>query len=276
MKKFIIIGGDKRNLFLFDLLKQDFDIDITGFDNINYDLIQKADIVICPTPFAKDFYLNTPTLKSKITIQEFLSYLNKNQIIFAGAVQNDHNTLANKLGLKIIDLIKIEELAVLNAIPTSEGAILNAISLTDITIHNSNTLILGFGRIAKILAKSLFAMGAIVTVATNVHSEKATIFSYGYNHNFITELDKNLNKYDFIFNTIPFPYLDKNLLGFVNKNCIILDLASKPFGVDYEEAIRQNIKAVKLPGLSGIVAPKTAAVYIKNTILNVLGEMVVI
>lgn len=276
MKKFLVIGGDKRNLFLFDLLKQDFDIDITGFNNIDYDLIQKADIVICPTPFSKENFLNTPSLSSKLTVEQLLNYLNKNQIIFAGAVQNNHNALAEKLGLNIIDIIKIEELAVLNAIPTAEGAILNAMSLTNTTIHNSNTLVLGFGRIGKILSKLLFAMGSNVTVATDVHSEKATIFGYGYNHQFISTLDKNLNKYDLIFNTIPFPYLDKNLLGFINKDCIILDLASKPFGVDYDEAAKRNIKAVKLPGLPGIVAPKTAAIYIKNTILNVLGEMVVI
>ena len=47
------------------------------------------------------------------------------------------------------DLLKDDELTILNAIPTVEGAIKIAIDEREETIHESNVLVCGYGRIGK-------------------------------------------------------------------------------------------------------------------------------
>ena len=57
----------------------------------------------------------------------------------------------------------IEKFTVLNIIPTVEGAIQVAMQETKRTLHGSNVLILGFGRIGKLLSKSLVGLGVNVS-----------------------------------------------------------------------------------------------------------------
>ena len=49
--------------------------------------------------------------------------------------------------------------------------------------------------------------------------------------------------------------LPKAMLGYVREDCLILDLASAPGGVDYEAAEEMGIEAILLPGLPGKYAP---------------------
>ena len=81
------------------------------------------------------------------------------------------------------------------------------------------------------------------------------------------------NKYEIIFNTIPYLILNKNILKNVRKDCLIIDLASKPGGTDFEECKKLGINAKLELALPGRVAPKTSAKYIKQSIYNIMeGE----
>ena len=60
----------------------------------------------------------------------------------------------------------------------------------------------------------------------------------------------------------------QDMLKFINKQCIIIDLASKPGGVDFEEANKLGLVTNWALALPGKVAPKTAAKYIFETIKN--------
>ena len=73
----------------------------------------------------------------------------------AGAIPKEVLELAKKYKVEIVDILEKEELAVLNAIPSAEGALQVAMEASDITLHGSKVLVLGHGRIAKILAKML-------------------------------------------------------------------------------------------------------------------------
>jgi dipicolinate synthase subunit A len=54
---------------------------------------------------------------------------------------------------------------------------------------------------------------------------------------------------------------------------VIIDLASKPGGVDYAFAEKRGIKAILAPSLPGIVAPKTAGRILARTITQLLKPM---
>ena len=56
------------------------------------------------------------------------------------------------------------------------------------------------------------------------------------------------------------------LLEKINKDCLIIDLASKPGGVDFDKAKELGIKTNWALGLPGKVAAKTAAKYMKRII----------
>ena len=158
----------------------------------------------------------------------------------------------------------------LNAIPTAEGAIQIAMEKSKITLHGSKCLILGFGRIGKILAKMLIGIGADVYCEARKHSDIAWIKSYGYNAIDLTELDTYLNDFDFIFNTIPHLILDKDKLSLINKECVFIDLASKPGGIDFDEAKNLELQTEWALALPGKVAPRTSANYIYQIIKSII------
>ena len=78
---------------------------------------------------------------------------------------------------------------------------------------------------------------------------------------------------DVIFNTIPSMVLDGERILNINQDTLIVDIASVPGGVDLEKAKDLNIKVIWALGLPGKVAPKTAAMILKNTITNIIEEL---
>jgi dipicolinate synthase subunit A len=60
--------------------------------------------------------------------------------------------------------------------------------------------------------------------------------------------------------------LDRSKLELLNKEVLIIDLASKPGGVDRDAANDLRIKTIWALALPGKVAPQSAAQIIKHTI----------
>ena len=277
-----IIGGDLRvvklakifinegnELYTYGMDKSE--LKATECENIK-EVSIKTDFIISSIPFSKDNEnIIAKFTDKKLIINKVLSEISGKKLI-CGNVSKDILNLAKSNNVEIIDLLKEEELTILNAIPTAEGAIEIAMRESDITLHNSNVLILGFGRIGKILAKMLQGIGANVYCEARKKEDLAWIEAYKYNTINLKDLEQNINKYDFIFNTIPNLILDKNKLKKVKKECVIIDLASSPGGTDFEEASKLNLKAILALGLPGKVAPKTAAKYIKETIRKFFKE----
>ena len=94
---------------------------------------------------------------------------------------------------------------------------------------------------------------------------------YGVEHS--GQLRGWLCGYDLILNTVPARLLEEETLRDLKPGCLVLDLASKPGGVDFEAARRLGVKAVWALSLPGKVAPVTAARAIKSTIYNILNEL---
>ena len=67
--------------------------------------------------------------------------------------------------------------------------------------------------------------------------------------------------------------LDDTNLDLLKKDCVIIDVASNPGGVDKNAAKKRGIKLIWALSLPGKVAPTTSAEYIKDTLYNVLKEL---
>jgi len=285
-KKFTVIGGDLRNVKLAEFLADDGNkVNIYGFSNANFEMdlventdlrsaIDESDVVIGPLPCSNDNdTLNAPFHPEKIHINEAFKIMSKNQLFIAGRISDKVKQLAQVYNVYSIDLLEREEMAILNAIPTAEGAIQIAMEELPITLHDSSALILGFGRIGKILAKKLDGLGCNVYVEARKYSDIAWIRSYGYKPVFIDSLENYIPNMDVIFNTIPHVILNEELLKKVNRESLIIDLASKPGGVDFEEAKQLGLKTIWALSLPGKVAPITAAKFLKDTIYNIINEL---
>ena len=67
--------------------------------------------------------------------------------------------------------------------------------------------------------------------------------------------------------------LDSDMLMKSRRNVLIVDLASKPGGVDLDAARKMGIKVIWALSLPGKVAPYTAGDIIGKTILNIIDVM---
>lgn len=287
--KISIIGGDLRIVKLVQMLSED-NIEVYTFalekaENISKiknvtpcsslkEVIEKADVIIGPIPLSSNNVdINTTFSEEKITLEDLISSIDENKLFIAGSISETVVKLAESKKIKIIDLLKREELAVLNTISTAEGAIQIAMEETYKTIHGSKVLVTGFGRIGKILAKMLQGIGAKVYCEARKNSDIAWIKAYGYNSVHLNELSDKIEEFDIIINTVPAIVIDKEKVDKLKEDCLIIDLASNPGGVDKQAVKQRGIKLIWALSLPGKVAPITSAEFIKETIYNILKEI---
>ena len=286
--KFAIIGGDLRIIKLAEMLaKEQNEIYVFGLEkaeelkgNSNIKqcetirkAIQDVEIVIGPIPFSSNGKtVNMPFSDKEISIREMMHVINA-KVLIAGSITPEVYEMANDEYIEIIDIMKREELAVLNTIATAEGTIQIAIENTNKIIHGSEILILGFGRIGKVLARKLAGLSAKVTCAARKDEDLAWIQAYGHQVTNINTIGENLKRYDIIINTIPHIILNEEKLKYIKNDCLLIDLASNPGGID-KKAVKDNkLKFVWALSLPGKVAPTTSAEFIKDTIYNIIKEI---
>lgn len=298
-----ILGGDKRNIKLVQLLANENDIVYTygleKAEELKYiknlkvcdtfeEMLNNANCIIGPIPFSKDnTNVNMPYCKNNLTIQGCISKINEisriNEIQKAEEIKSTRKKLivgqisektiqeANS-NCEIIDLMKNEELTIFNTIATAEGTIQVIMENTEKILQGMNVLILGFGRVAKVLARKLEGLQMKITCAARKDSDLAWIETYGYSSQNIYKLEDVISKYDVIVNTVPSIVISENELKNVQKEVLMIDLASYPGGIDFEQAKLKNVKAILASGLPGKVAPESSAIFIKIAIKNILSK----
>lgn len=282
--KIAVVGGDLRYLYLSDLLAKHYPVYLFGFDKpfdtgaarfplTDLSRLSQCDLVILPLPAVVDGqWINAPFSEKKLSVYDLLPHLGRGALLLGGKVDPAFSGYLKDTGCEIADYYEREELAVLNAIPTAEGAIAIAMEELPITIWDCRCLITGYGRVAKALAKRLLALGAKVTVAARKHADLAWIQSEGYHALPFSELPEQIGEFDLVCNTVPAVVLDKDTLGRMNPDALLIDLASKPGGVDFETARSLGLKTVWALSLPGKAAPATAAAILQTAILNTAKE----
>ena len=181
--------------------------------------------------------------------------------------------LAGQRGVAVLDYFAREELAVANAVPTAEGAVQVAMEELPLTLHSARVLILGFGRVGKLTAHRMGALGAKVTVCAQGYADLAWAAAYGHETMWLEKLGGELGGYDLIVNTIPAQVLDRRRLAWVHPGAFLLDLASAPGGVDQAAAKELGLRVLQAPGLPGRTAPVTAAAAIRDAVYHILWEL---
>ena len=284
------IGGDRRQLYVISGLAEDgYNISVFGIDeglgatdkirlcSDVCDVVSSSDAIVLPVPYCSVLCgdnINTPLSRGEIRFAELSSAIDTygTGLILAGRADERLRALECCGALKVIDYMEREELAVLNAIPTAEGAIKLAMNELPVTIHGSECLVTGFGRVSKILCRALYGLGAKVTVSVRKKGDLAYIKAFGYEGADITKPLEAPKRYDIIFNTVPHLIIDRGMLGALRSDTLVIDLASKPGGVDFEAAKELGRNVIWALSLPGKTAPMTAGNIIRDTINNILSE----
>ena len=164
----------------------------------------------------------------------------------------------------------------LNAILTAEGALATVMAELPITVHGMHVGVVGFGRIGKTTSSLFRAVGAEVTVFARSFASLAWAQTYNCKPEHFDRLREMAHTFDCILNTVPALVIDAAILEKMRQDTLIIDLASKPGGVDFHAAQRLGIRALPALSLPGKTSPDTAGRIISETVLNILCEKGVI
>ena len=285
--RYLVVGGDLRNVKLAEMLaddgnrvysfgqdKSDEILDDGRIEKCNSlkTAIEKSQIIIAPVPFSSNGEsINAPFSHDKIMIDELIK-LNKEKIFISGSIKDDIKKNLDEKYLEVIDIMKRDDLAILNTIATAEGTIEVAIKNTDKILQGSRVLILGFGRVGKIVANKFSKLSAVVTCAARKVSDLAWIKAYGYNSLNINDMLYDLKEFDIIINTVPQTIMKEKELKHVDSEVLLIDLASSPGGIDGKIATSMGLKFIWALSLPGRIAPSSSAKFIKDTVYTILNE----
>ncbi|MBC8609715.1 Stage V sporulation protein FA [uncultured Ruminococcus sp.] len=276
----VLAGGDLRQAYLANLLTEDMDVSVTAMGEdpslfsphvaVNSIPASHPDVLVLPMPVSNGSMLNAPLQKEPVPLAEILPLAGPNTLVFGGKVSAE---LEHSLSpCRVYDYLEREELAVLNAAVTAEGTLQLLLSELPVTILGLNVLIVGSGRISRALRTRLSALGAKVTVSARKHADLAWVEAEGCRPLPVASLSEEIGQFDAVINTVPAKLFDEPLLRKLSKHALLIDLASKPGGVDFEEANRLGIKTIWALSLPGKTAPITSGEIICQTIRNIMKE----
>ena len=163
-----------------------------------------------------------------------------------------------------------EEYQIAIARLTAEGAI--ALLRPETGLSGAHILLLGYGRIARLLARELQKAGALVTAAARSGEQRAWAEAEGIEALPLDALSGTLDRFDVIIGTIPAPVLTEPLLALVRKDALLLELASAPGGIDAAAAHERGLRYIRAPGLPAKYAPERAAVILRDAVYAAAAE----
>ncbi|HAX72603.1 MAG TPA: dipicolinate synthase [Firmicutes bacterium] len=269
----LIINNDKRMNYLSEyILESGLDLIQYHCDSHDFDsnILSKTLYFILPFGgISADGKIANTNL---YLTEEVLTLLPKNCTILTPIKYPTLVKLLNIVPRKCEIIFDYDEVAIYNSIPTAEGVIYYIIKNTDITIHQAEILVVGAGRCGQTIASDLKALGANVTVTFRKKKDEARLYEMGVTPMHVDLMLGDLHHYDVIVNTVPVLLFNEQVLDHVKRDCYIVDVSSKPGGVDFEYAKRIGINAELAGSLPSIVAPKTAAYYLFRFIRDYIAK----
>ena len=274
--KVAVIGGDKRMLFAARaFLKDGCEVSIAGFDHLislcdiriagAEEAAAWADMVVLPVRPVSSGCLSAPFSEQKAEIGPLVRSFG-DKPVFTGCADQIRPFASGG----VYDYAAREDFTVRNAELTAEGAIGLILSEYEGSVYGSKILVLGYGRIGKVLSADLRAMGADVTVAARKLSDRAQAGIMGLTA--VDYMQIEYADYDIVYNTVPAKVLDVFAIGSMREDVYIVDLASAPGGVDFSAARDRGLSCVHALSLPGKTAPLAAGKIIKETIFSMIKE----
>ena len=170
------------------------------------------------------------------------------------------------VGNNIADLWADEALLQRNTALTAEGAVSAAMRASDRALRDLRCLVIGWGRIGRSLTELLVPLCAGVTVASRSEAGRHRAVERGAEAVDTAHIAGALQGHGLVFNTAPGMVLDGDALRHADRDAMIVDLASPPYGVDLAAAWSLGLRAWREPGLPGRYCPESAALALLEAI----------
>lgn len=282
-----VIGGDARQLEIIRKLTElDAKLSLIGFEQLDHAFTGAAKVKISEVDFSHLDSLILPVSGTSpegqvdtvfsnekvVLLEEMIAQTPTHCVVYTGISNPYLNGIVERSDRRLVPIFNRDDVAIYNSIPTVEGTIMLAIQHTDFTIHGSNVMVLGLGRVGMSVARTFAAIGAKVTVGARKTEHFARITEMGLTPFHLDDLSNWVKEVDICINTIPHPIVTATVISKMPAHTLIIDLASKPGGTDFRYAEKRGIKALLAPSLPGIVAPKTAGNIIANVLSQLLQE----
>jgi dipicolinate synthase subunit A len=216
-----------------------------------------ADYVFFPIPLGVGLRLYAPHAPEPIVADgELLDGMAPGAHVFLGRATEEFRRVADEAGVVVHEYDPDRELMLLRAPAIVEGAIQQAIENTDVTINSAAVVVVGYGNIGSLLARTLRALGARVHVAARNPIQRAAAYADGAIPITLEDLPALAPSLDMVFSTVPAQVVDRRVLERLPVGSLVLDIAPPPDHADLDLAAQLGHRAVWARGL-GSRAPIT-------------------
>lgn len=278
MRNIVIVGGDKRQKYLKEYLyTMGFDVASYGLFDWDDDtdklkgMIEENSVIILPLPATRNGKtINMPFSKREISVDRLLSFLGKENLVFGGIIKGELLLRLRETDIPFIDYYD-EAFIEKNAVLTAFGALKILLEHIDFALPMGNYAVTGYGRVAKETSSLLTSLSCDVTVFARNSSQREDAMIKGCKASPITELPHLANTFDIIINTVPSEIITEETVKNIKTDCKIIELASAPYGMDFEIMRKNGVDVIKAFGLPGKYTPKTAGEIIGKKIEEYLS-----
>lgn len=229
------------------------------------DFVKNSRYLIFPTPVSR---LNRHPKIEDMLKHELITETNETKTVIGGVFTDKWIQYLQMNEITYFDLMKEETVAQKNACITAEATVAEILKYSDYSICGQKIIVCGYGRCGKCVADLLAVMGAKVTVlarsakarrAARCDGHEAVDFSYG---------PEEVYGAHTIVNTVPAQVIREPMIQEMHRDTVIIDIASRPGGVDLVAAERREIKVVAALGLPGLYTTKSSAKVFADAIID--------
>ncbi|MBR1765093.1 MAG: dipicolinic acid synthetase [Ruminococcus sp.] len=279
--KLLCAVGDARHLYMCRALAAEHEVYAVGCSELPRgvkrlsELEGRADALILPmlnTAEHRGGDVFIRCAEGAVRLSELIWRLGEGAPVLGALPEEKTASLVRELGHGLRDYFQDRELVRRNCIPTAEAALEIAMQGLDVTVAGTETLILGFGNVGRECGRVFGALGSRVTCAVRREEAAAEAVAAGYRAVLMTAEGAFEGGYDLVLNTVPALVLDEERLRALGPRALVIDLASRPGGTDFEAAARLGVRAVHALSLPGKYAPRSAGEYIAEAVKRLLSE----
>ena len=280
-----VLGGDTRQIYAAERLYElGYSVCVYGFDDTsrpirlpkaeNLEKALQSDIIVLPLPVTKNNKtLNASFAKHEILLRDILELIPDEKLVLLGMGNDIFTRELLGTGAEYHDYYKREELTVKNALLTAEGVLGIILDRLPVTVYGLSTVITGYGRVGYFTAKLLHALGADVTVCARDPVQRAKAETAGMKAKRLPALTEEIKAADCVINTVPSKLITADIIASSKKECLFIEAASAPYGIDFDACAQYGRTLVKAFSLPGKTSPKTAGIIIADTVNDIIKEV---
>ena len=223
-------------------------------------------IYILPTPLSK----LDQRMEMKEKLKRELINLSVNGAanikVFGGVINQEWKAFFEQYKIPYWDFMKLPEVVEGNGWITAEATIAEILLQSELSIYGQKIIVTGYGCCGEKIAKLLGKLGAKIIVAARRKEVRERIEKDGFEAISLEDMAKYMVDVSTVVNTVPALVVTEQCIRHMMPESLIIDIASKPGGTDFEAAKKYGVKAKLALGLPGIYTTSSSAMIFKNAI----------